>query len=354
MQRCATPRATASAAATRTASWRTSSGRSCVGSIPAPEGVSKADFDARRGSFGWDDVPSVKGLEKRWNLRWEELKEALLSPGRDFGRTLAARLRRSAGAGLSDGDVAYALRLIALRLGANTMRQHEYDAELELLEAAASGLPSAELGEFRLPRAGDIDTYMRNTGRDGWESALGLAGLAPPGLSKRQSPGITIGEALEMFLCEVGFLPGHHALRAFTRQKGIALESQVEGYLEKRAAFVAEWRARGRWVADGPPPSTKRPPIHAEPVADDAAAPRANRARWTREEMLAGTERALELAYERGVTLTDRLMRDLARDHPEIPYPSTLSDRGPKLDPPMTKADLRREAERRFAARKRG
>lgn len=308
-----------------------------------PLDVTAAQYNAKRNDGREPPLPAAQTVQRRWRMDWPEIAEMLTTPGRDVRRTLSARARTQRG-GVDEQDVVFALKLIAGRLGVDTLAPAQYDKERGEIEGeVGSRWKHGQGREQALPTAADIDEALRKPGLPGW-----TAGLRAAGLRDRKATGPPTGlsweEATELFLADVGHLaPSIGVLRIYTSNAGVALAAK--GDMERaRKATIAKWRSMGRWAPDRAPPPSKRPPMPTQAASVPAGATPTYGQFRTRAQIIAGFVLAHRAANEQGKPLTQRLHREIATGNPAIPHPSRVDRFAKKSKPPTTAKALLAEA----------
>lgn len=224
----------------------------------APASVSQREFDrARTNLEKWAAVPSARQICARLNVSWRPLLAALFEPDRDVDKFVSHKQRTAVAHGLSDDQVAAALRIVAARLGVTTLRPAQYDAE-------RAELMSENQRRYRHGAALTLATanqIMRAAGD--WDRALAVAGLNErPALTGSQPSEVSYHEAVRRFLESQGAMPTSKQLEAFAAAQRFPLpRTPVGGHqqalLDVQAAFAAEHR----WA-----PATIRPRTAGRPT----------------------------------------------------------------------------------------
>jgi hypothetical protein len=135
--------------------------------------LTQDDYDDARGAAGFADSKRAHRIVRQLGIPWSKLLTMVADEGGAFTQTLNAsawRVRTK----LTDELIATALRVIALRLGAATLRPRQYDDERNQMarEDAARWLHGRLLDD-EFPTSSQIDSQL------GWDKALRIAGLAP-------------------------------------------------------------------------------------------------------------------------------------------------------------------------------
>jgi hypothetical protein len=315
-----------------------------------PEAASPKSYEAARAPAGHPSAPGARATRRALgNIGWYQLLHLAFHDERSLLHNVAVA-QRPAGRPVSTQEATVALRIVAARLRADTLRPHEYRAELEAMQQAD---PTVDL-----PTEDRIEVVLKTDTETGWDRGLRLAGLAPR-TAARPRAGLDATGAVEMFLADVGCFPwDRRALEAWAKLRGASLVTV--GVAERQAAIDAlraKRRAAGLWAPDAPPPLRQRPPINPAAFTDWApAAPRraANRGKtsWTDnpERVIGGLVLAYDIAAERRLKLTQKAHRQLAREFPgEIPAPDTVNQAAKKHG--TSAAAWREEAIRRRARR---
>lgn len=309
-----------------------------------PWKVSKRAFDAaRRADERFAGGLSADGVQKRLGYPWSQLMAVVTDSARDPERSIAARNRREARPVISFEEAVAALRLVAARIGTNTLRPHEYDhARGQAVEREASAWLHGRRLEKTLPTADQIDRALRlHDPPRTWDDCLRAAGLEARAVGGGRR-GMSWPELIDMFMEELGFVPNWQQAKDFAAAKGISAERHAgrwERHLKEararrrtRGATIPRRRMRGRLDISG-----------ISVVSEGA--PRRTR-NWTYDACIDGLVLALEAAGAR--PLTQRLLKQLAKGNPAIPTYSVIQ-RAAKREgwPPFP--EMRAEAARRRA-----
>jgi hypothetical protein len=148
-----------------------------------PTSVSQSIWDGARANAGHEDAPTARAICARLAdgagrpFPWRQLLELVFDEARDIERTHALRMRSVADEYMSEDDVYYALRRVALlELGQSSLKPGEYERERERLLAQARRRRNGafELLVTLLPTVGQVERIAED-----WDSALILAELEP-------------------------------------------------------------------------------------------------------------------------------------------------------------------------------
>jgi hypothetical protein len=137
------------------------------------EELSLSRFDNARIELGYADAPEGRVIARRFRMSWSELASVATDPQVDLKRSVQAR-RGEPERKLRAAEVVYALRLVALRLGQDTVAEDQYRRERKKI-IAESDRQARAMG-LRLPNHDQIRTAV---GGDR-NSALKLAGMDEP------------------------------------------------------------------------------------------------------------------------------------------------------------------------------
>lgn len=145
--------------------------------------LTQDEYDDARGPAGFAESKRAHRIVSQLGIPWSKLLTMVADEGGAFTQTLNAatwRVRTK----LTDEQIASALQVIALRLGATTLRPRQYDDERSQMarEDAAHWLHGRLLDD-EFPTSSQIDSQV------GWAKALRLAGLAPRPAPAGATPG---------------------------------------------------------------------------------------------------------------------------------------------------------------------
>jgi hypothetical protein len=277
-----------------------------------PMTVTQRAFNAARQGAGHPECPEASYIVRRLGYSWPEfLKLALAENGSSF-KTLAQHTRE-----WGQPDIrtcALALRAVAHRLQAKTVRPNEYALEREEIIRRSRGTNRVQLEE-QLPTHGQVEHY-------GWDRVLEEAALKTrPGVPRVQ--GVPMPDAIERFLIVQGRLPSHTDIIRFAKEQGFALGKNKQ--ILKDIEELRERRSqRGLWTPARLPKPTQQPPWQSSAVPGlDAKNPRVRRGYWTLELV----EEGLSLAVENlkpGEQLTVQALLRMSKSIEGIPAPSVV------------------------------
>lgn len=292
----------------------------------APEKVSQRHYDTARGVAGHPDAPTAKQTAARLGMPWKEVLALALDPTRSVDSVLGKKEGEEDQPWLTSEDVRAALRIVARRLGKQTLKPVEYREERRLMlgRARRSYQHRAELS---LPTEGQIE---RITGS--WDEALEIAGLKSRPLSGGGT-GVPIVAVLELFLETFGYLPGVSQLEGFARVQGVPLVKRERGkpyadYIAELTVERAEW---GKWTP-AKPLSGAKPKLDAPVPGLTALLTRfpdaqKRRKRWTPEECIEALARLLT-EWPNDRRLTEDAYQEASRSRDDLPSLSSLQRRG--------------------------
>ncbi|MGD0455905.1 MAG: hypothetical protein ABSB69_20145 [Solirubrobacteraceae bacterium] len=288
-------------------------------------------------------MPRAKRIAETLGLSWRDVLVVAHEAPAEQNKLLATKTRESAQDWLTPDHVAAVLRLIALRLGVDTLSLSEYRVEREkvLAEDRARWLSG---GQVLLPTDDQIIVAVGS-----WEGALALAGLR----ETRERGPTTRGKApplvdlMERFYDEYGFQPAAKDLRQFARGNGIP----YPGSRPRNAFKIArdEWREQRRENSLPEPRVVKRvggrgnkSPDYSRDVG--AALPSERRRdKWSREDCVAWVVRYL-VQLGPGERSTARGYSDWAASQELAPVLTTIKLHG-------SWEAVRREAQERLTGR---
>jgi len=224
-----------------------------------PVQVSQRRFDqARPVSQSFASLPRAQRIAERLRMSWRDVLALAHAPERTHAHRLGRAQTEPAHDWLTRDLIAFAVRLVALRLEARSVGPIQYRTERAKLlrEDYAAYLHGRQL---RLPSEDQIRVAM-----DGdWDAALALAELAPRpprGDQGRGKYAPTTAEVLERAYEAHGTELTSKEIWTFVKANGIPY-GRERGRLWSEC--VSEWKqqraARGMDVPAGPPPLDERP-----------------------------------------------------------------------------------------------
>jgi hypothetical protein len=239
---------------------------SALASPTEPQSVSERAFDrARAGSVAHADLPAARQIAAELDLRWPEVLAAAHAPENKQNKLLALKEKEHSPVGwITDARIKYALKLVAGRLGVDTLTKGAYDAERDVL-LGADARDWLHGRRLRLPSA-----YAMLRAAGNWDAALAIAGLKPIVRAHTIHQVILSPvEVMDRFYEHYDEQPSRKALRAFA--SGNKLPMSGEGN-RPFAEIVAEWRQRRRERGEDEPrvnkyrlgPGIKRPDYGAD------------------------------------------------------------------------------------------
>jgi hypothetical protein len=204
-----------------------------------PQAVSQRAFDrARASSPEHADLPAARQIAAELGLPWPAVLAVAHAPG-DKQSNLFARKTRGASAPagwLTDARIKYALRLVAGRLGPDTLTKDTYNAERAVLRAA-DARDWMHGGRLRLPSARAIQLAA-----GAWDAALRLAGLkASEQTHTIHQTILSRVEVMDRFYHHYHEQPSHKALKDFAHGNKIPMSGEDD---RPWSETVAEWRQR--------------------------------------------------------------------------------------------------------------
>lgn len=283
-----------------------------------PTQTTQAAYDAARAPAGYAGTPRAYRIVEQLGLPWTRLVAAAFSSDASLRQQLIAAARSERRI-LTLAEVADALQLVSRRLGVKTLRREQYAEQQQTL--AAEQARHWLHGQYvtRLPTLEQIDWTF------GWAAALKAAELeTPPTTSER---GLPHAEAVEMFLKDLGYLPGSiHVLWAYGKAKGIAIaDHNAEGGHSIAPALATvrkQWQQLGRWVPPRPARGPERPPWNVQPIDDARLVQRKNRS-WSIDDCRASLLTALREL--KSADLKQRQYRAHAKGRRDLVPPSRIT-----------------------------
>jgi hypothetical protein len=227
---------------------------------------------------------------------------------------------------LTEEYVAFALRLVARRLGKSTLSLRDYRLERDRM-LRSDRARFIHGGQLILPNEEQVITRVGS-----WEEALRLAGMAPSQRARQDArpehaSAPTICDLLERFYEHYEAQPTARDLKAFASGNGIPYSNERGArFSEALAAWKAARQARGLSVPDKPPPLKAR----ADYSRDVGAAREVERRRhkWSDvEQCVTWMARYLE-ELPATARSTMRSYRDWTQDQDGAPAPDTLIQHG--------------------------
>lgn len=292
----------------------------------APQAASQRAFDAARTASSFPDLPAARNIASQLGMRWADALQIAHAPESTHAFLLGRKQTGEEQDWLSEEYVAFVLRLVARRLGKDTLSLGDYRQErAEMLRSDRARWLHG--GQLLLPNEEQIITHVGS-----WEKALSLVGMKPSHLTLGEArPGRgsipTLTDLLERFYEHYGVQPAVEDLRAFARANAIPYPNERGvRFGDAVAAWKAERIARGLPVPEKPPPSKER----ADYSRDVGAAREGEcpRHKWRDiEECITWMVRYLE-ELPPNARSTRRSYRDWTLRQDGAPAPDTLAQHG--------------------------
>ena len=146
-----------------------------------PEDFPQSRFDAALDAAGHPDAPRARRIARRLGMTWGEIATLCVAHPGTIRHSLKKRLGEPE-IKITDLDVIYALRLVALRLGRTTLSGVVYDRERDKLMAADRRKHFHSSG-VTLPSKHSILQHTKT-----WDAALELAELGQPKTGRPSAP----------------------------------------------------------------------------------------------------------------------------------------------------------------------
>lgn len=315
-----------------------------------PWTVSKRAFDAaRKSDERFAGGLTADGVLKRVKYPWSQLLAVVTDPERDPERSIASHNRRDLRPVISIGEAVTAMKFVAGRLGAQTLRPQQYDDErLALVDQDSQAWLHGGRLDRTLPTSHQIERALRlQDPPQSWDDGLRAAGLQEREAAGGHA-GISWPELIDMFMDELGFVPNSEQARAYAVAKNVRASSSRGSWPQHLKDARSRRRERGAHIPrrrqPGPIDFTE---LHLSPVEGAPAPLQHNR---SLEESIEGLVLALDRAGTRSLTM--RLLKRLASEDPAIPSYSVLQRNTKRLGWP-TFPELRAEAAKRRAESKR-
>jgi hypothetical protein len=295
----------------------------------APETVPQRAFDAARArSKAVASLPRAKRIVEQLRMPWREVLVVAHEPEENQNKLLATKTRAATAEDwLTHENVAAVLKLVALRLGADTVSLSEYRVEREKI-LTADRARWLHGGQLLLPTEEQIMVAVGS-----WDDALRGAGLRAQrerGPTKRgKAP--TLTDLMDRFYDEYGVQPSAGALKEFARGNGIPYPG-----LRPHNAFKTaceEWREQRRVSGLPEPRVVKRVGgrgIKAPDYSRDLGAARPSerrRDKWSRDDCIAYVARYLA-QLDLNERSTSRGYRDWTSAQEIAPVMTTIQRHG--------------------------
>lgn len=286
-----------------------------------PKRVSQRAFDKARSDSDFPNLPAARNIVRSLGIGWADVLALAHQPESSHAQGLGRKRPHVIGNYLTTEYAAYALRLVALRLGKHTLSISDYSAERAamLKHDRASWLHGRQL---ILPNEREVITIMGS-----WEKALASAELTAPQAERgRRNREIerapTIPDLLERFYSHYRVQATSTDLRVFARANGIPYRDLRGISFGQALAEWKDWRTgQGLPVPSAPPPLSER-----VDYTRDVGAARPGETRRAKlhplEECIAWMRRYLE-GLPASAHSTRRSYRDWAREH-GAPAPALL------------------------------
>jgi hypothetical protein len=224
----------------------------------APLTVTQAAFDtARTRSPAYAGMPRAKRITEQLRLRrWSVVLTVAHEPEGKHNHLLGWKTMEEDADWLTVEYVASVLKLVAHRLGADTVSRPDYRDEREklLAEDRKRWLHGQQL---LVPKSAQIEQVMGT-----WTAALQAAGLRTrsEGVVERNATRApTHAELLDLFWKHYPVLPTKRDLQAFALGNSIPYPTEAKAkFGEERDAWAEARRAEGVAVPDEPPPHGER------------------------------------------------------------------------------------------------
>jgi hypothetical protein len=280
-------------------------------------------------------LPAAKRIAERLGLSWRDVLAVAHSPETEQNKLLGLRTRADRADWITREGVCSALRVVALRRGADTLTLSEYRAEHQAM-LAADRARWMHGGALRVPTDEQIVAVAGS-----WEAALRLAGLTRSAPRPRvvQQVVLTRVEVIERFHEHYGKRPSRPEVEAFARGNGLPMRAERG---RKWSVIVAEWERlrceRGlppARVDPRPPgrPTPKRARTRTAAYGEDVSAARLGEYRvigkWTRANCAAAVARYL-VQLRTNERSTQRGYTDWTATQPRgtVPMMSTIQEHG--------------------------
>ena len=219
-----------------------------------PTEIPQRAFDAaREDSARFSDLPPARSIARQLRMPWSDALALAHEPPSKHAHRLGRALTRPEQKWLTHEHIAYVLRLVARKLGTDSVSPSEYRREREAMLAVDSSryLHGRRL---RLP----TDDQIRIAVDGDWNRALALADLSARG--SHTGVGASTLDLLERCYTAHGAQPSAEELRRFARANRIPYQpDRTRSWNECVAAWKEERQARGLEVPAGLPSRDQRP-----------------------------------------------------------------------------------------------
>jgi hypothetical protein len=276
-----------------------------------PTGVTQRAWDVGRAVAGHPDAPRAHAITERLGVPWRKLLQIAHGDRNDALRALGNAAADKGRKGLTLDRAATALRQAAMRLGKPGIDRSDYRRGRQQILTATRRGPARKTALRALPDLTQIETVLGQHDMT-WDDLLAFAGLE---LAKRpENSGLDELSALRVFVEHVGRLPDSATqMRNWARASGVSVKKPAPAAFKAAVAQVTAERA-----AAGEPPLTRA--ARGERIDPAPAAANGTRARkmdWDRPQIIAGLAKTIRILD--GKQLTQRALKEIARDHPDIP-----------------------------------
>lgn len=295
-----------------------------------PTTATQRAFDAvRTSSPTYTDLRAARQIAAELDLPWRVVLRLAHEPTARQSHALSLQGRGWSPEGwLTNDRIAYALRLVAGRLGLMTLTMGAYDAERDALlsEDRRDWLHGRRL---RLPSAEAIRLASGD-----WDAAIRLAGLEANARPSREIRQVILSrlDVMDRFYDHYGEQPTKRALEAFARGNSIPMSDEGRRLWSET---VVEWRQRRRerGLPDPRVPQRKggrgaKAPDYSANVGAGRPSEQSHRGKWSDEKAcvewvgrylasLTARERSTQDGYRRWVN-----------QYPGAPSPSRFAQHG--------------------------
>lgn len=294
-----------------------------------PLSVSQRRFDeAKKRSPPHACLPRAKHIAERLGLSWPDVLVVAHEPEERQPHLLGAKTRQPRADWLTEDGVRAALRLVAHRLGEETVTLAAYRVDRAKL-IAADRRRWLHGGSLRMPSDDQIIVKIGS-----WDAALRLAGLQATSergdgfgsVGRPAAPSIT--ELLQVAYDFHGVQLTQEELVVFARANGIPYPRERKG---RFGPAMREWKQKlrdeGLPAPNGPPPRDERPDYTNDVGAATALPGYRRQRRWDdAEECAEWVQRCIEgLA---GNLITKDTYCDWKQEHADAPSLRTLEQHG--------------------------
>jgi len=280
-----------------------------------PEKVTQRAWDDARTDAGHPDAPRAHSITQRLQVPWSRLLVIANGNPDDALRALRQTASDKGRKDLALHAVATAMRQAATRLSAGTLNRGDYQRARQQILAGTRKPPARRVAERAMPTLTSIETVLAQN-QMSWDDGLNMAGLQPPPAAGSVA-GLDEEAATRAFVADIGKLPANGTqIRKWAASRGVSLQHHLVSARLKDAANLIQAET------DEPIQVAGRGEHHTASTDGAGADAPARRVReWAKPQVIAGMAKAITLLGP-GQQLTQRSIKEVARDHPGQGIPS--------------------------------